>query len=70
MYIFALLQGGQDGNDKAGTRQNSSMKILPFEFVALEACLEAVCSALENEVRVSVCVVLFVCCLIVFSRLV
>jgi len=28
-----------------------AIKILPFEFVALEACLEATCSVLENEVR-------------------
>jgi len=27
-----------------------AIKILPFEFVALEACLEAACSVLENEV--------------------
>jgi hypothetical protein len=27
------------------------MKVLPFEFVALEACLEAACSCLENEVN-------------------
>ncbi|KAI3815290.1 hypothetical protein L1987_14952 [Smallanthus sonchifolius] len=26
-------------------------KFLPFEFIALEACLEAACSALENEAR-------------------
>jgi Mg2+ and Co2+ transporter CorA len=27
------------------------MKVLPFEFVALEACLEAACSFLENEAK-------------------
>ncbi|KAI3712307.1 hypothetical protein L1987_70858 [Smallanthus sonchifolius] len=26
-------------------------KLLPFEFIALEACLEAACSSLENEAR-------------------
>lgn len=26
-------------------------KLLPFEFIALEACLEAACSSLDNEVR-------------------
>lgn len=26
------------------------LKILPFEFVALEACLEATCSSLDEEV--------------------
>lgn len=70
MYVFALLQGGQDGNDKAGTRENSSMKILPFEFVALEACLEAVCSALENEVRECLCCILRLLFNCFFSRLV
>ncbi|KAG2409991.1 Magnesium transporter MRS2-3 Magnesium Transporter [Vigna angularis] len=30
-----------------------AIKILPFEFVALEACLEAACSVLENEIRAS-----------------
>lgn len=29
----------------------SGIKILPFEFVALEACLEAACSVLENEAK-------------------
>ncbi|XP_061355634.1 magnesium transporter MRS2-3-like [Gastrolobium bilobum] len=28
------------------------MKILPFEFVALEACLEDTCTALENEAKI------------------
>ncbi|XP_047147827.1 magnesium transporter MRS2-3 [Vigna umbellata] len=28
-----------------------AIKILPFEFVALEACLEAACSVLENEAK-------------------
>ena len=27
-------------------------EVLPFEFVALEACLEAACSCLENEVNI------------------
>jgi len=31
-----------------------AIKILPFEFVALEACLESACSVLENEVRASI----------------
>ncbi|KAL5076214.1 hypothetical protein RYX36_015198 [Vicia faba] len=29
--------------------RGGGIKILPFEFVALEACLEAACSVLENE---------------------
>lgn len=39
----------QDGEDKADKKQDG-MKILPFEFVALETCLEATCIKLENEV--------------------
>ncbi|XVF44964.1 hypothetical protein PTKIN_Ptkin02bG0165400 [Pterospermum kingtungense] len=35
------------GEDKQGPDQNP--EVLPFEFVALEACLEATCSCLENE---------------------
>nr|AFK48474.1 unknown [Lotus japonicus] len=31
--------------------EDGGMKILPFEFVALEACLEAACSVLENEAK-------------------
>ncbi|XP_020979322.1 magnesium transporter MRS2-3 [Arachis ipaensis] len=41
---------------KSQSKQNDiqngdGMKILPFEFVALEACLEAACSVLENEAK-------------------
>ena len=39
------------GEGKEGPQnQDSGLKVLPFEFVALEACLEAACSCLENEV--------------------
>ncbi|XP_027359627.1 magnesium transporter MRS2-3-like [Abrus precatorius] len=38
-------QPNQDLQNPDGT------KILPFEFVALEACLEAACSVLENEAK-------------------
>ncbi|CAL0310120.1 unnamed protein product [Lupinus luteus] len=31
--------------------QENGIKILPFEFVALEACLEAACGVLDNELR-------------------
>lgn len=41
----------QNGEDNAERKKNG-MKILPFEFVALEACLEAACSELENEVHI------------------
>ncbi|XP_028767756.1 magnesium transporter MRS2-3-like [Neltuma alba] len=32
-------------------QNRDGMKILPFEFVALEACLEAACGVLENEAK-------------------
>lgn len=38
------------GEGKEGLQNQDGLKILPFEFVALEACLEAACSCLENEV--------------------
>ncbi|KAF7840720.1 magnesium transporter MRS2-3 [Senna tora] len=45
----------KDGESKAEGKQEfqdrDGMKILPFEFVALEACLEAACSVLENEAK-------------------
>ncbi|KAH7865960.1 hypothetical protein Vadar_013634 [Vaccinium darrowii] len=31
--------------------KQDGLKVLPFEFIALEACLEAACSCLENEAR-------------------
>lgn len=46
--------GGNDEDEatgKQGLEENrDALKVLPFEFVALEACLEAACSCLENEV--------------------
>ncbi|KAH7518128.1 hypothetical protein FEM48_Zijuj09G0139000 [Ziziphus jujuba var. spinosa] len=39
------------GEGKEGLQNQDGLKILPFEFVALEACLEAACSCLENEAR-------------------
>ncbi|KAH9754800.1 Magnesium transporter MRS2-3 [Citrus sinensis] len=38
----------EDG--KQGLENRDGPKVLPFEFVALEACLESACSCLENEV--------------------
>lgn len=35
---------------KHGNDNHDGLKIPPFEFVALEACLEAACSCLESEV--------------------
>ncbi|XP_019059593.1 PREDICTED: magnesium transporter MRS2-3 [Tarenaya hassleriana] len=34
---------------KQGLENQDGSKVLPFEFVALEACLEAACSSLEHE---------------------
>jgi hypothetical protein len=46
----------QDEEDKAEGKQGldnqDGLKVLPFEFVALEACLEAACSCLESEVSI------------------
>ncbi|KAM1043705.1 hypothetical protein ACFX13_035696 [Malus domestica] len=54
----AQVRGAAGGNGegeatgKQGLEDNrDGLKVLPFEFVALEACLEAACSVLENEAR-------------------
>ncbi|KAL1802032.1 hypothetical protein DCAR_0933543 [Daucus carota subsp. sativus] len=39
----------QDG--KQALENRDGLKLLPFEFIALEACLEAACSCLDNEAR-------------------
>ncbi|CAK9175110.1 unnamed protein product [Ilex paraguariensis] len=36
---------------KQTLENRDGLKLLPFEFVALEACLEAACSSLDNEAR-------------------
>ncbi|PKI71391.1 hypothetical protein CRG98_008250 [Punica granatum] len=43
----------EDGKSdaKQGNDNRDGLKLPPFEFVALEACLEAACSCLENEAR-------------------
>ncbi|XP_045786767.1 magnesium transporter MRS2-3-like [Trifolium pratense] len=47
-------QEGQNGKDRSEIKRDSSnnVKILPFEFVVLESCLEAVISSLENEANI------------------
>lgn len=42
-------EGKEDG--KQALENRDGLKVLPFEFVALEACLEAACSCLDKEVR-------------------
>lgn len=39
-----------EGGEKSGLVSSNGPKVLPFEFIALESCLEAACSCLENEV--------------------
>uniref|UniRef100_A0A1D1XP27 Magnesium transporter n=1 Tax=Anthurium amnicola TaxID=1678845 RepID=A0A1D1XP27_9ARAE len=48
--------GGEDGEDaslgkRASSNNSVGQKVLPFEFIALETCLEAACTCLENETR-------------------
>ena len=44
-------EGEGKGDGKQGLENRDGLKLLPFEFIALEACLEAACSCLDNEVR-------------------
>lgn len=37
--------------EKQDLKNRDGVKVLPFEFIALEACLEAACSSLDNEAR-------------------
>nr|XP_043624758.1 magnesium transporter MRS2-3 [Erigeron canadensis] len=45
--------GGQEvkADGKHSFDKRDGPKLLPFEFIALEACLEAACSSLDNEAR-------------------
>ncbi|KAK4437144.1 Magnesium transporter MRS2-3 [Sesamum alatum] len=43
-------EGNADGEQQAAENARG-LKLLPFEFVALEACLEAACSSLDNEAK-------------------
>lgn len=50
---FSQFQDQEEGakaDEKPGLQNQDGLKVLPFEFIALEACLEAACSCLENEV--------------------
>ncbi|KAK9071095.1 hypothetical protein SSX86_009663 [Deinandra increscens subsp. villosa] len=46
-------EGGREvkSDGKHSFDKRDGPKLLPFEFVALEACLEAACSSLDNEAR-------------------
>lgn len=50
-----MLSQTEEGKEeeKQGLQNRDGLKVLPFEFVALEACLEAACSCLDNEVNLS-----------------
>jgi hypothetical protein len=41
----------EDGNTDGKHENRDGLKLLPFEFIALEACLEAACSCLDSEAR-------------------
>ncbi|KAL2244017.1 magnesium transporter MRS2-3 isoform X2 [Sesamum indicum] len=43
-------EGNADGEQQVAENAHG-LKLLPFEFVALEACLEAACSSLDNEAK-------------------
>ncbi|KAK6916312.1 hypothetical protein RJ641_019173 [Dillenia turbinata] len=40
-----------EAHGKQGIENRDGLKVLPFEFIALEACIEAACSCLESEAR-------------------
>jgi hypothetical protein len=49
---FEDCNEGIKAEGKQGFENRDGSKVLPFEFVALEACLEAACSCLESEVSI------------------
>ncbi|RDY04324.1 Magnesium transporter MRS2-3, partial [Mucuna pruriens] len=49
--LQARLQRHHQASSSPKLDDPDAIKILPFEFVALEACLEAACSVLENEAK-------------------
>ncbi|TYG85387.1 hypothetical protein ES288_A13G049700v1 [Gossypium darwinii] len=48
--LQSLSEEGR-GEEKQGLETQEGTRTLPFEFVALEACLEAACGCLESETR-------------------
>ncbi|KAG6762582.1 hypothetical protein POTOM_033092 [Populus tomentosa] len=48
---FEDCNEGIKAEGKQGLENRDGSKVLPFEFVALEACLEAACSCLESEAK-------------------
>ena len=49
---FEDCNEGIQAEGKQGLENRDGSKILPYEFVALETCLEAACSCLESEVSI------------------
>ncbi|KAK9060325.1 hypothetical protein SSX86_021031 [Deinandra increscens subsp. villosa] len=50
---FSNAESGEEvkADGKHSFDKRDGPKLLPFEFIALEACLEAACSSLDNEAR-------------------
>uniref|UniRef100_A0A5B6Z0Q8 Magnesium transporter n=1 Tax=Davidia involucrata TaxID=16924 RepID=A0A5B6Z0Q8_DAVIN len=48
---FMHTDEGGKADGKQPLDNQEEFKLLPFEFIALEACLEAACSCLDNEAR-------------------
>lgn len=60
-----LKAQAHEKEENMGDAKQGGFKVLPFEFVALEACLEAACSCLEKEVILQIsCFSLCLICLI------
>ncbi|GMH16419.1 hypothetical protein Nepgr_018260 [Nepenthes gracilis] len=45
------INDGEGEEERQNLKNQDGVKVLPFEFIALEACLEAACSCLDNEAR-------------------
>ncbi|KAK3035700.1 hypothetical protein RJ639_033402 [Escallonia herrerae] len=52
-FSGSFPENGEEGkaDEKQDLNKQDGLKLLPFEFIALEACLEAACSCLDNEAR-------------------
>ncbi|KAK4258862.1 hypothetical protein QN277_005262 [Acacia crassicarpa] len=49
--VSPRIQDEESKGEEKQFQNRDGMKILPFEFVALESCLEAACGVLENEAK-------------------
>lgn len=52
--IYTYQQKKEEWNTEETGENEHALKILPFEFVALEACLQATCSSLDDEVWIDI----------------